>query len=362
MARTGRRTGMRVLHVIAGAKGGVAEGIMLDAVAALAEAGVTQHVVTRGHSKARLATLESARVSYDTANFDKDSREPTRNAIREAADTFAPDVIHYWMGRAASFAPKQYREISVGWYGGSSKIERFRNCAWHAAATECAVREIVDKGAPEDRVSVLHGYVKLPPAPAAKRGSLDTPEDAQAVLALTRLDWESGVDVLLDAVKQLTGVYAWIAGAGPLEAQLKQQAKKLDIEKRVRFLGARSDDAGLLAACDAVVSPARHDAFGLAALEAWAAKRPLVTTDAYGPASMVTHDVDALLVARDDANALASALRRVLDDGDLSNALAIAGARAYRAGFTKTAFVRVAMTLYDRVRRSHEQHRRAPAA
>lgn len=362
MTRTGHRTGMRVLHVIAGAKGGVAESIMLDAVAALAEAGVAQHVVTRGHSKARLVALENSGVSYDTANFDKDSREPTKDIIRKAADAFAPDVIHYWMGRAASFAPKQYREISVGWYGGSSKIERFKNCDWHSAATEAAVREIVAQGAPAERVSILHGYVKLPPAPAAKRANLDTPEDAPAVLALTRLDWESGVDVLLDAIKQLKGVYVWMAGTGPLEAQLKQQAKKLDIEKRVRFLGAREDDAGLLAACDAVVSPSRHDAFGLAALEAWAANRPLVTTDASGPASLVTNETDALLVAKDDADALAGALRRVLDDGDLSNALASAGAKAYRAQFTKVAFVRTAMMLYDRVRRGNEQARRAPAA
>jgi len=43
---------MRVLHVIAGAKEGGAESIMLDAALALAEAGVLQHVVTRDHNEA----------------------------------------------------------------------------------------------------------------------------------------------------------------------------------------------------------------------------------------------------------------------------------------------------------------------
>ena len=43
-------------------------------------------------------------------------------------------------------------------------------------------------------------------------------------------------------------------------------------------------------------------------------------------------------------------------------ALASAGAKAYRAQFTKIAFVRAAMMLYDRVRRGNEQTRRAPAA
>lgn len=334
---------------------------MLDAVAALAEAGVSQHVVTRG-GKARLAALEAAGVSYEIANFDKDSREPTKTIIREAADRFSPNVIHYWMGRAASFAPKQYRDISVGWYGGYYKLERFKNCEWHIGATHDITRHILAQGVSDDRTGVLHGYVKLPPAPAAKRSSLDTPEDSMAVLALTRLDWESGVDVLLDAMKQLKGVHVWIAGSGPLETQLKQQTKKLDIEKRVHFLGARNDDAGLLAACDAVVSSARHDVFALSALEAWAANRPLVAADASGPAGVVTDEVDALLVPKDDASALADALRRVLEDTDLSKALASNGARGYRAHFTKTAFVRAAMMLYDRVRRTSDQAARAPAA
>ena len=47
------------MHIIAGAKEGGAESIMLDAALALARAGVPQHVVTRSHNEARLDALES---------------------------------------------------------------------------------------------------------------------------------------------------------------------------------------------------------------------------------------------------------------------------------------------------------------
>jgi glycosyltransferase involved in cell wall biosynthesis len=345
------RTGIRVLHVIAGAKGGGAEQIMLDAASALAEAGVAQHVVTRGHNRSRIEALDAARVSFTMADFDKDSREPTKAAIRSATHAFKPDVTHYWMGRAASFAPKQFRETSIGWYGGYYKAERFKNCNWHVGATHDIARHIVSEGVSRDHVSVLHGYFHLLPAPATRRASLDTPEDAPVLLALAPLDWESGIDVLLEAAVEVRGAYVWIAGEGPDERDLKHRAHKLGLSERVRFLGARADRAGLLAACDAVVSPARHDAFGMNALAAWAARRPLIIADAAGPASFVTHEMDALLTPADDVIVLADAIRQVIEDPGLAAALAENGARQYRAQYTKASFVRASMALYDRVRR-----------
>lgn len=354
---------MRVLHVIAGAKGGGAEQIMLDAVTALAEAGVPQHVVTRGHNRARLDALSRARVPYTIADFDKRSREPTKQAIRAATESFQPNVVHYWMGRAASFAPKQYRDINLGWYGGNFDAERFKNCDWHVGATRDIAEQIVREGVPAEQTGVLHGYFHMPPANAARRASVDTPEDAQVILTLSRLDWDSGVDVLLEALADVKGAYAWIAGEGPMERDFRHQAQKLGIADRVRFLGHREDRAGLLAACDVVAAPARHDPFGASTLAAWAAKRPLVTTDAAGPASFATDDMDALVTPSENAGALAKALKRVLQDADLAAALADNGARLYRTQFTKPSFVRASMALYERVRLgAGHRERAAPAA
>lgn len=354
---------MRVLHVIAGAKDGGAEQMMLDAVGALAEAGVAQHVVTRGHNNARLDTLSRARVPYTIAEFDKRAREPTKTVIRKAIDGFGPDVTHYWMGRAAAFAPKHARDTNIGWYGGYYDAERFRNCAWHVGATPDIAHHIIRDGIDQSHVSVLHGYFHLPPAHAARRASLDTPEDAQVILTLSRLDWDSGVDVLLDALTEVSGAYAWIAGEGPMEREFKHRAHKLGVDGKVRFLGRREDRAGLLAACDVVAAPARHDPFGASTLAAWAARRPLVTSDAAGPASFTSHEMDALVTRSEDPKGLAKALNLVLQDGGMAAALADNGARVYRSQFTKASFVRASMALYDRVRRGAEQPRRAaPAA
>ena len=344
---------MRVLHVMAGADAGGAETMMLDGVLALAEAGVAQHVVTRG-APDRIAAMRAAGVPVDEARFDKIFRLPTTLKIESAIARFKPDVLHYWMGRAGMFAPAAQRDRSLGWYGGYYKLSRFRNCAWQAGVTSNIARHIVEQGAPVDHVNTLHTFAAIEDAAPVSRASLDTPEDAPVVLALARLHWKKGIDTLLDALADLPGVYGWIAGSGPLEAELKARAKKLGLNGRVRWLGWRNDRAALLGACDVVAFPSRYEPFGTVTVEAWAASRPLVVADAAGPKATVKDEIDALLVSKDDVAALRVALGRVLEDADLRGTLVANGRRAYEAGFTKQAFVRAAMALYETIKTATE--------
>jgi glycosyltransferase involved in cell wall biosynthesis len=198
---------------------------------------------------------------------------------------------------------------------------------------------------------VLHTYARWQDDDPTPRASLATPEDAPLILALARLHWKKGLDTLIDALKDVPGAYVWIAGSGPLEAELRTQAERLGLAERVRFLGWRDDRFALLAACDVVAFPSRYEPFGTVVVEAWAAGKPLVTADAAGPAATVAHEENALLVPKDDAPALAAALRRVIEDADLAAQLVENGRRVYETEFTKTAFVRAALSLYDRIMR-----------
>jgi len=345
-------TEMRVLHVMAGAKDGGAETMMLDGVLALAEAGVAQRVVTRGDNPNRIEALAKADVPVDIASFDRIFRMPTSAQIAASAEALQPDVVHYWMGRAGEFSLPRLRARNLGWYGGYYKLARFRNCTWQTGVTRDIARHIVAQGAPAERVSVLHTFANIAPAAAVSRASLATPEGAPVVLALARLHWKKGIDTLLDALEGLPGVYAWIAGTGPLEAELKARAVQLGISDRVRFLGWRNDRSALLAACDVVAFPSRYEPFGTVTVEAWAAGKPLVVADAEGPAATVTAEHDAILTPKDDPAALRKGLRRVLEDGELAQRLVENGRRTFESGYTKQAFVRAALELYQQIRQS----------
>ena len=120
---------MRILHVMAGAAEGGAENIMLESVLALQERPeIEQAVVTRTNNSFRLKAFNEAGIKTATAAFKNAWPFPTRRAIKKMIAEFKPDVIEYWMGRAGQFAPASHRDISIGWYGGYYKLERFKNC------------------------------------------------------------------------------------------------------------------------------------------------------------------------------------------------------------------------------------------
>jgi glycosyltransferase involved in cell wall biosynthesis len=352
---------MRVLHVMAGAKEGGAETMMLDGTLALAEAGVEQRVVTRADNPHRIEALEAAGITVTAASFDRILSLSTQAKIRAAIRKLEPEVIHYWMGRAGQFAIPRWRDISLGWYGGYYKVKRFKNCAWHAGVTSDITRHITDSGVTSARAFTLHTFANISPAAPLSRATLTTPDDAPLVLFLGRLHQKKGVDTLLDALVGLPGVYCWIAGAGPLDEELKARAAALSLLDRVRFLGWRNDRSALLATCDIVAFPSRYEPFGTVTVEAWAAGKPLVVTDAAGPAATVTDGENAVLVPKGDPEALRAGLARVIENADLVRQIVNGGVRAYETNYTKQAFVRAAMTLYGRIRAGGASHMAAAA-
>lgn len=343
---------MKILHLIAGAKQGGAEHHMMENVLALAEAGFSQHVVTRNQAPYRLKRFKEAGVPLTLTPFSKLWRSPTEAAVRAAIAAFKPDVVHHWMGRAGIFAQPDWQARNLAWHGGYYKLERFKHCAWHAAVTSDIERTLVANGAPKERAVTLHNYASLEPDAPLDRAQFNTPSDAPLVLTLARLHWKKGIDTLLHALTEMPGVYAWIAGEGPLEGNLKAMAGHLGVADRVRWLGWRTDRAALLAACDAVALPSRYEPFGNVTIEAWAAGKPLVACDAAGPVATITPDVDALMVPRENPAALSQALRRVLENPQLAARLVEAGRRSYDPAYTKAAFVDAASDLYARIDRA----------
>jgi glycosyltransferase involved in cell wall biosynthesis len=105
-------------------------------------------------------------------------------------------------------------------------------------------------------------------------------------------------------------------------------------------LGWRNDTNALLAACDVLACPSRHEPLGNVVLEAWAQARAVVAAKAHGPAALIEDGKTGLLAPVDDADALAAGLRRVLETPTLSLDLAQGGFAAYQSSYTKAAVVR----------------------
>ena len=119
----------------------------------------------------------------------------------------------------------------------------------------------------------------------------DQAEDGQKhVLFVGQLKVYKGVHVLLDSLAKLNGrghsISLDIVGTGPSEGDLQSMSKELNLEDRVKFWGGVTDETltALYQKCDIVTLPSlnRREAFGLAMLDAFAAGKPVVTTDIPG--------------------------------------------------------------------------------
>ena len=104
-----------------------------------------------------------------------------------------------------------------------------------------------------------------------------------------------------------------IAGEGPLKPDLIRQTQQLGLEGRVQFLGYRDDVVDLLTAADAFVLSSRWEGSPKVVMEAGAFGLPIVATHAGGIPELVRHGEDGLLVPAGDIEALASAMRAIME-------------------------------------------------
>ena len=114
---------------------------------------------------------------------------------------------------------------------------------------------------------------------------------------------------------------------------------------------------GALAAFDVSVFPSLWEGTPLTVFEALGAARPIVATDADGLVEVLTPDVDALIVPKRDARALADRIIRLIDS-PAERARLGAAARKTAEAYDITAFVRKMERLYDILHRDSRAMRR----
>lgn len=159
------------------------------------------------------------------------------------------------------------------------------------------------------------------------------------ILFVGRLEKVKGVDILLKTLaisprSMRNGEGGWggdvhIVGAGSQEAALKNLCRQLRLADRVSFLG-RLDGHDLFreyAEAEIFCGLSRSEALGNVFLEAQAAGCAIVATNVGGIPEIVGDGVTGMLTEPDDPAAAADALRRLLNDGKLRNALASAAVK-----------------------------------
>lgn len=155
------------------------------------------------------------------------------------------------------------------------------------------------------------------------RSKFALPEE-KIVLFVGRLVYEKGVHVLVNAapkVLEKANAKFIIVGNGYMKEQLSSLVKSIGLTHKVLFTGFVDDETlrKLQRCADVSVVPSLFEPFGIVALEAMAAKSPVVVSDTGGLSEIVEHDVSGVKVYVNNSDSLAWGINRVLTDESFAN-------------------------------------------
>jgi rhamnosyl/mannosyltransferase len=161
-----------------------------------------------------------------------------------------------------------------------------------------------------------------------------------------------GLHILLEAI-QNTEFPLVIIGAGPIEAELKQQALDLRL-KNIHFLGALPDEdkAALLELCYSVVFPShlRSEAFGITLLEGAMYGKPLISSEIGTGTTYINIDQETgLVVPPSDPQAMRTAMTTLWQDPELAQRYGENAAKRFQALFTSERMAESYIELYQQL-------------
>jgi glycogen(starch) synthase len=164
--------------------------------------------------------------------------------------------------------------------------------------------------------------------PEPQKGNAPALPFSRYVLGLGRVVPKKGFDLLLSAFARIAmefpDVGMVIGGDGGERERLERTAASIGSGERVHFAGPlnRAAVASLMRGAEVFVMPSRLEPFGIVILEAWRAGVPAIATSRGGASEFVEDGRTGLVVDPSDTPALAGAIRSLLRNADLREALA----------------------------------------
>ena len=226
---------------------------------------------------------------------------------------------------------------------------------------------VLSAGEQRDHRPVLAGsrtrLVRIPNAVPPLAGEPADPA-AKVVVAVGRLRQQKGFDLLVRAWAGVAAVRPdWVLriyGEGSERASLERQVAETGLSGHVELAGWTSDAGQALAGASLFALSSRSEGFPMVLLEAMSKGLPVVSFDCpYGPAELVHHEQDGLLVPPEDVTALTAALLTMVEDDELRARCGRAARRTAEQYATAQVVARW-RALYDELLSARDAAGRAP--
>jgi glycosyltransferase involved in cell wall biosynthesis len=264
--------------------------------------------------------------------------------LRKIAEDFRPDLITLHGNRAAGLARKAFSRLSIPLIAIAHNY-RFKGLlpADHvfAVAPDIA-RSLSEQSLQDDNIQKDPDWITIVPNTVRMK---DLPRKSQLIRThppliigvLGRLSKEKGVDIFLEALSHLSQekipFQAIIGGDGPEKDALIQKAQALNLQNHVQFMGWIKDKTAFFEKIDIFCLPSRIESFGIALLEAFAAGKPVVSSNTSGPLSIAKHNYNALFFEKERADEMAKMFGILLRSPDKRYQLAEQGYHTARQSY-----------------------------
>jgi glycosyltransferase involved in cell wall biosynthesis len=266
---------------------------------------------------------------------------------------YLPDVLSWMLMR--TFPARRVSTVH-GFIGGTrrSRMYEWLQCRAYRSIDAVAVSrklasDLARRGVPEAKVHVIANAAVPAEDPLnaeIARERLGVGGEAFSIGWVGRVSHEKGLDVLLEAVKELTdlSIRLTIIGDGPERRDLEALSSVGEMRSMVSWAGIVPDASRGMAAFDLLVISSRTEGTPMVLLEAMGASVPVVATAVGGIPDVITAD-HGILVPPEDPSALAAAIRSVYVD----RTAAARRAEAARKRLTTEFSVDAWLDKYDRV-------------
>ena len=286
------------------------------------------------------------------------------------------DIVHFHTARAHAMAP--YARRRAGALVVTRRMDYVPN-RWFApwlynhmvdgvaAISEGVAQALKRAGVAHERITIIPSGVDCarfsPPNSARRqrlREQLGLLPGEIAVGAIGALVPRKGHPILIDAMalarpevaERRTETVAnslrcFIAGAGPLQHELAQRIRQMDLDRKVTLLGPLADSATLLNSLDIFVMPSLQEGMGVAALEAAAAGLPVVASAVGGLPEVVEDQRTGILVNPGDSAMLAQAIERLAGDELKRTVMGAEGRRRALSNWSIELMGQRTLKLYD---------------
>ncbi|OLP59360.1 glycosyl transferase [Xaviernesmea oryzae] len=338
---------MQVVHYHFGKDGG-AERFFVQFANALARRGVYQSAIIRP-DRAWRADLDPS-IKVEESHFRNLSPDRFLLPIRAArmARRLKPDALMAWAPRASMLMPAYPGCIKLSRLGDyPPKLDYFRNSDMLVCNTP-GIADHVRKLGWTRGLTVISNFTDTQRVAPTDRAQWKTPQHVPLIVSLGRFVHRKGFHTLIEAVARHSSAYLWLAGEGEEQDALTRLAREKGLGERIRFLGWQKDARPFIAAADVFVMPSLHEPLGNVILEAWAQRRPVVSSRSEGPSWFMRDGENGLLAEIENVDSFSAAIEALLADPALAARLAEGGHRTLLSQFSEEAVTGAYLDLFSR--------------